>query len=541
MNAVVESIFVEDDFFAPSTFDMVDGLVASYNHSKASIETLHTIVQGTDTIDAMHYFLTGNNDDGRYHAPSIERLFALDGALAALNSAFWSKAMLATDLMTHMPQKRRDEWNELIRTKKCPEFEESTVRATLQDLTSKRHQFLAERVDGIFRGLSGDHVTNSPAGFGKRMIISRVIEGDWNWINNSRSGLINDLRAVIAKFMGRDEPYYTATDAVIEHLKHNWGDWVQVDGGSLKIRLYKKGTAHLEVHPDMAWRLNGILAHLYPAAIPPEFRSKPKRKTAEINLIQRPLPFAVLSSLQGLKQGYKLIKTDNFRDPYEKKFIPNSIDYVPNQPGTDKHARIEAENVLISIGGVLVDGLYVFDYDPLPVIGEIVASGVIPDDKSHQFYPTPEKVAKYAAELLDPREDDVVLEPSAGIGSLADAVSPAVVQCVEVSALRCEILKAKGYTVDCSDFIAWSDKQRHEQFSKIIMNPPFDRGQWKAHVEHALPLLKKGGRLVAILPEGANGKFYPDGLNCTYPQTFKNEFASTSVSVCILVADKARS
>ena len=73
------------------------------------------------------------------------------------------------------------------------------------------------------------------------------------------------------------------------------------------------------------------------------------------------------------------------------------------------------------------------------------------------------------------------------------------------------------------------------------MNPPFDRGQWKAHVEHALPLLKRGGRLVAILPEGANGKFYPDGFNCVYPQTFNNEFASTSVSVCILVADKAAS
>lgn len=63
------------------------------------------------------------------------------------------------------------------------------------------------------------------------------------------------------------------------------------------VRAYLKGTAHLEVHPEMAWRLNMILANLYPMAIPPQFRQKPKRAPKDFVLMDNPLPFAVLSQL----------------------------------------------------------------------------------------------------------------------------------------------------------------------------------------------------------------------------------------------------
>ena len=75
-----------------------------------------------------------------------------------------------------------------------------------------------------------------------------------------------------------------------------------IDGGALRIRCYLKGTAHLEVHPDMAWRLNGVLASLYPAAIPAEFRQKPKKRLKEFAMMERPLPFAVIKVLAGIKK-----------------------------------------------------------------------------------------------------------------------------------------------------------------------------------------------------------------------------------------------
>lgn len=72
------------------------------------------------------------------------------------------------------------------------------------------------------------------------------------------------------------------------------GEWHVVDGGALRIRVYKKGTAHLEVHPDMAWRLNHALAHLYPLAIPAQHRQRPARRAKDFPLMQRLLPFEVL-------------------------------------------------------------------------------------------------------------------------------------------------------------------------------------------------------------------------------------------------------
>lgn len=540
MGAMTDIIGLEDagEFFAPASTDLIDGLVGQYRSMRVKIEQIAAMVTG-ETAGAMGYFLDGNGRDSRYGTPSVERLFEVSGAVSALNSAYWSKAMQLTDVLNYMPQARRDEWNKSISEQTCPEFEDETVRATLQGLLAQRHQFLAERVDGIFRGLSGEHVTNSPAAFGKRMIVGYVLNDYWS-ANHGKCGLINDLRCVIAKFMGRDEPGYSASEGLINALKGRWGEWVPVDGGAMKIRLYKKGTAHIEVHPDMAWRLNSTLAAIYPMAIPPEFRQKPKRKPKEVELIQRPLPFAVINVLASMKQATRAIKQEgNWRQPYRHENVQNALKY-DHYGQVDKHVLAEACNVLESIGGVKsTEGWWQFDYHPGDVIAGIVASGCVPDQKAHQFYPTPEKVAAMAAEIAVIEPHHLCLEPSAGTGGLADHMPKEQTRCIEVSKLRCDVLTAKGYDVTHADFIEWSSKTL-DRFDRIVMNPPFDQGRWQAHLEAAASLLKPHGRLVAILPAGANGKDVLPGFNCWFPQTFDNEFAGTSVSVVILVAEAKR-
>ena len=32
------------------------------------------------------------------------------------------------------------------------------------------------------------------------------------------------------------------------------GEWIAIDGGALRLKAFQKGTIHLEIHPDMAWR-----------------------------------------------------------------------------------------------------------------------------------------------------------------------------------------------------------------------------------------------------------------------------------------------
>ena len=505
------------EFFAPVASDMLDGLIGQYRAMRQRVEQVAETVTG-ETAGAIGYFLTGNGSDRHRSMPSVERLFEVNGAIASLNAAYWSKTLALTDVLDMMPQARRDEWNKSITEMTTPDYTEEAVRPTIESLLAMRAQFLAERVDGIFRGLSGEHVTNSPMAFGKRMIIGYMLS-DYGGVSYQRAGLVNDLRAVIAKFMGRDEPNYSSSSRLIETLKSNWGQWTTIDGGAIRIRLYKKGTAHMEIHPDMAWRLNSVLAHLYPMAIPAENRAKPKKRVKEFQMMQRPLPFAVLGILADCRPRREATRV-SLAGSWEK----------------NRFAQAEAGRVLRGIGGAETSpNTFDFDYPPGAVLDEIITSGCIPDQKTHQFYPTPENVAQAAIELAQIGENDYCLEPSAGQGGLADMMPKDRTTCVELSGLHCRILEAKGYRNVCNDFLNVDDLIHYD---RIVMNPPFADGRSVAHIEAASRLLNIDGRLVAILPASMKGKPVNFAGKWTYEwtQVYDNEFAGTSVAVVILCA-----
>lgn len=546
MNAIAQSISGEvladaGDFFAPMAADLVDSLIGEYGAARRRIEALADAVRADNVSGVLHYFVEGNVKEQRYSMPAtVDALFRAEGAVAQLNADFWSRALRLTDVLDYMPQARRDQWHEQIRNPEgrqnnrhtgekelppLPAFEEETVRATLADLLNSRSQFLAERVDGIFRALSRTHVTNQPQGFGKRMIIQGVL-------SYGTAGQINDLRCVIAKFMGRDEPRHGATDPVIKAARRQNGQWMPVDGGALRIRVYGGvGTAHLEVHPDMAWRLNAILANLYPLAIPARFREQPKRKVKDFELFDRPLPFAVVSLLAGMRAVHEKIN----EWPEKNREIPNARQFDYGEK--DKAAQAEAERVLAALGATKAGHYWQFDYNPTEALDQVVCSGRIPDQKSHQFYPTPPAVAEFAVSVADIEDHHGVLEPSAGIGGLADFLPALQTTCVEISSLHCQVLAAKGLKVIEADFLKWAPGQ--PQADRIVMNPPFSEGRWQAHLQAAADLLKPDGRLVAILPASAKGKDLLPGWCLEWARTFDNEFAGTGVSVVVLIAQRA--
>ena len=533
----------ESLFFAPMSADLVDSLIGQYNAARGRIDALAAAVRMADIGTVLHYFIEGNVQDQRYSMPTtVDALFRPEGAIAKLNADYWNRALLMTDVFDYMPQARREQWHEQISNPEgvtanrhtgekdlppLPAFEEDTVRSTLSGLLNSRAQFLAERVDGIFRALSRQHVTNTPQGFNKRMIIQGVF-------SYQTHGHINDLRCVIAKFMGRDEPKHCSTDPVIKAARRRNGEWQNVDGGTLRIRVYGGvGTAHLEVHPDMAWRLNAILASLYPLAIPAEFRTKPKRarKVKDFELFDRPLPFAVVNLLAEMREVRERIEP---AWPERYRAVPNAREFGYGEK--DKAAVAEAEKVLMAIGAVKAGRHWQFDYDPTEVLDLVVCSGCIPDQKSHQFYPTPQAVAEFAVSVAEIDDHHGVLEPSAGIGGLADYLPKLQTTCVEISQLHCQVLEAKGFKVVEADFLKWAPGQ--PAADRIVMNPPFSEGRWQAHLQAAADVLKPDGRLVAILPASAKGKDLLPGWHLEWPRTFDNEFAGTSVSVVVLVATR---
>jgi hypothetical protein len=75
-------------------------------------------------------------------------------------------------------------------------------------------------VDDLFRALSGEHVTNAPQEFGKRMIVA-YMRTSYGTLNYDRTNYLHDLRVVIAKFMGRDAPFANVTSDDLDNMYRN--------------------------------------------------------------------------------------------------------------------------------------------------------------------------------------------------------------------------------------------------------------------------------------------------------------------------------
>jgi len=175
------------------------------------------------------------------------------------------------------------------------------------------------------------------------------------------------------------------------------------------------------------------------------------------------------------------------------------------------------------------------------------------------FFPTPAEIADQMVEAADIKPEMAVLEPSAGMGHIADRIREAGAEpdVVEISAERRELLEEKGYHLaEANDFLNMEPRsfftygdifrapdgtqgilrglggmgsqrvrleddqgnrlgmyQRDEVvgvahrgswsgYDRIIMNPPFSDRRDAEHVRHAYSLLRPGGRIVAIMGEG---------------------------------------
>jgi hypothetical protein len=540
---------------------------------------------GNEARRCLRYFIDGNADGQRYSGMHMaETLFKVDGAVDALNAAYWARLMESSDILDTMPQKRRTAWHDMIENygmhapstldedgntvkgewTRIPDFTEETIQGTFAELLASRHKFFAERVDGIFSDLSPAHKTNLPSGFRSKLILNYVFDS-CGFASQQRIGTLSDLRVVVARFMGRDdvgEGGHTVrmlTSRLVEYARNERrGEWVTVDGGAIEIKGHKCGTMHVRVHDELAWRLNAVLAYLHPGAIPEAQCTRPKRGPTKappkVTLVTRPLPFAVLHALAEFTEN-----KDTRRGQVDGKNWYRNYDQTETRvwhygygwSELDKHVRAEVTQVLESLGGVQINtgergsGMFAFEYSVASALREIIASGCVPDAKAHQHYPTPPNLAARLVELAEIGPDDLVLEPSAGQGAIAEMLPRGQTTCVEVSALHCAVLRAKGFTVIEGDFLKVSTITVKP--TVVVTNPPFDRGQWEAHIVHAADLLASsptdpvwvrdrgfGSRLVAILPEGAPAKFSLPGFDLTWSEPIA--FPGTTISVVIMKA-----
>lgn len=499
-------------------------LFDEYDAAKASIDRIADFIEHKG--QGIGYFLRGN----KVQCYMAEGIFGREGAMRALDAEYWSRAINFTDVLDVMPAKKRNDWNTAIHDMKTPAFDKPTVIRTLQDLLLSRDKFLAEKVDGVFRNLSGDHVTNSPKGFRQRLILNRIVT-EWKYGGakrtydtcTSRVEYIHDLRALVAKLAGRDEPKWHYTHKLIRQMAdgQEFGKWQTFDGGAFSLRIYRKGTAHIEIHPEIALKLNKILASIYPQAVSVKRHTgEPKvKKTPELreDIIPDWLSEALIEILDMARRDYEEIRTDSIRQDF------------------DKATRREVERILTLLGGKCECSVWSFDYPVEEVLAQIVRTGLLPNQKEQQFYWTEENLLWKTRILADIQPEDLILEPSAGIGHLVEGIDPAQVRCIEINSTFQSVLKLRGFEVIGGDFLEF----KGGKYDKIIMNPPFSGGRAEAHVKKAAEHVKLDGRIVAILPASLKDKHLVDGFTHEYSEVIPGAFedSGTKVNVVLLRLD----
>lgn len=168
----------------------------------------------------------------------------------------------------------------------------------------------------------------------------------------------------------------------------------------------------------------------------------------------------------------------------------------------------------------------------------------------NDFFPTPQTISQDIIDLADIKEGMKVLEPSAGNGELAQAISNAGgdLDVVELAGDLRNILTEKGFNLVGDDFLNYSTGA---DYDRIVMNPPFSNDQDIDHIYHAFNMLKPGGRIVAITSSMAgdrsnnkNKQFreWLDNLNAEEADlpsdAFMDSLNPTGVNTKVITIDK---
>lgn len=156
------------------------------------------------------------------------------------------------------------------------------------------------------------------------------------------------------------------------------------------------------------------------------------------------------------------------------------------------------------------------------------------------------KLLEQLIELADIQKDDIILEPSAGIGSITDELKKHTsinnIEVCEYMNSYSELLKLKGYNVIKNDFLKLD---KYNYYDKIVANVPFSVEQ--EHIQHIYKMLKPNGKAVIITSSHytfANDKKSIEFRNWLNELTHEimdvpeKSFSHTNVNCRILVIDK---
>lgn len=512
-------------------------------------------------------------ENENHFLPALDNIKASEKKLAAL---YWGKVIADTEINIIVSEKENKRWKEIIEdTKNIPKFTEKNVISTVNQIFDSKAKFFAERISYLFEKLSKKHVTNSGFGFGEKLIIDKVHDGmsaskQYPSIDTERLGALTELRKLVAFYKSNDvldlsnssniTSSYDIVSKALEKLKETGKTEFFIDSGSLFIKIFKIGTIHIGIEPEIADKLNLMLAYLNGNKIAESNKSKknkyfydPKKYYTEKKI--KPINKNVINVLKNISQmntkhirGEQSLRNKEFIVYFKKeetdllnknKLLKNEINDLLKNFGFE----INSDNKLLIIEGIeSYEGYKNF----MKIIDNFILFGAMDDKYSYQQYYTNKELAEKAYQFMIEGETEEKIkngsycEPSVGNGMLA-AHMPKTAKVIDLSELNCLAMKAKGYiNVLNTDFIDYCIKSK-ELFDFILMNPPYTGRQDFNHTMSAIQKLNKDGVLVSIIPSSLKDKFdilESEGFKIEKSKDYENEFEETKIKVFMLKIKK---
>ena len=213
----------------------------------------------------------------------------------------------------------------------------------------------------------------------------------------------------------------------------------------------------------------------------------------------------------------------------------------------DRKTYAQLNKVLTAIGGKwnAKQRVHLFQEDVSEMIENIINTGEYSCiKKDFQFFPTPIELARKMIKLAEITLDDICLEPSAGVGNIAQFMPNCDV--IELHDENRKTLTEKGFSLVHDDFLTFVPEKK---YTAIVMNPPFSKGQDIEHVTKAIEIAER----VVVAVASASVMFRNDNKTVAFRElvashggtieelpvdSFKE--SGTSVGTCLVIVNKQK-
>lgn len=200
----------------------------------------------------------------------------------AIDTPAWADLLKRSGLQSFLDEEARRKWRDAIEHHNVPEFTRPNIEATFRVLYDNRGIMFERGVCEVFRKLSWDYKTNNPRMFGRKLVLSYIVEvwgsGAQKYVTGvSHRGAdkLDDLLRVMHVLDGKPEPAYSNGARRTLHDAKWPTEQRDVDFGYFTVRGFKNGNAHLTFgRTDLVDRMNEILAKHHPNALAPARDSK---------------------------------------------------------------------------------------------------------------------------------------------------------------------------------------------------------------------------------------------------------------------------